>query len=236
MKADSIQHNGYTIEIHYMGDAQNPWTDWDGHPPIKIDAGRFDKRTYGEMDITSMISRGQIIYHQKALARIFGCDLEDAEDTDEKVDNLQDLIRSAPIEELADVCELFKIPYVHEVQSYSQSEWASILIVATDEWIKEVGIAKKHIQESLESSARLWEDYCSGDVFGYNVLDSEGNDIDSCGGFYGTDHDESGLMGYAISAIEWDIKSKKKKRFARLKELIQNNVPHYLRPQLLPQL
>ena len=45
--------------------------------------------------------------------------------------------------------------------------------------------------------------------FRYSVSDQNGDSVDSCGGFYGYDHEKSGLLNDAKQLIEWDIKQKR---------------------------
>lgn len=55
----------------------------------------------------------------------------------------------------------------------------------------------------LESELKTYDTYLRGDVYGYRILDKEGNDIDSCWGFYGYDHEKSGLMDEAKGYIDY---------------------------------
>lgn len=41
--------------------------------------------------------------------------------------------------------------------------------------------------EALESEVKLYDAFLTGSVFGYVVEDAEGNHLDSCWGYYGTD-------------------------------------------------
>lgn len=50
---------------------------------------------------------------------------------------------------------------------------------------------KKGAEEKLkaaESLVKTWNEYLSGDVYGYVIEDAEGNHLDSCWGFYGYDY------------------------------------------------
>lgn len=53
-------------------------------------------------------------------------------------------------------------------------------------------LTKKHeekIIDQLKKEVEVYSEWASGEVYGYTVYDKEGNIIDSCGGFYGSDHD-----------------------------------------------
>lgn len=46
----------------------------------------------------------------------------------------------------------------------------------------------------LESEVEVYDQYLRGDVYGYRLEDADGNEIDACWGFYGYDHEKSGLL------------------------------------------
>ena len=229
-------YRGYEIQISYDTDAQNPFTEWDGQPAMRVQAGRYAHRTEYNGSVADIIdesiSEGQLIRNQKALMEILGLSPDDfkGEKKQYKIETLSNDILYADIEQLTSICKLFKIPHVSETQSYDQSTWAEVLIVSSKEWIQETGIRKKHIQRSLQASADLYQQYASGEVFGYNCEEAEA----SCWGYYGDEHEKSGLMEEARSEIDYTITSKRKARFEALKTLIRNRVPHYLRYNLTP--
>ena len=64
-----------------------------------------------------------------------------------------------------------------------------------------------------------WNDYLSGNVYGYDV-----EDIDGCWGYYG-DPEKSGMIEEAKSSIDWHIKSKFKKHNDYLKAVIRQKLP-----------
>ena len=62
-----------------------------------------------------------------------------------------------------------------------------------------------------------WNQYLSGDIY------YEANE--SCGGFYGHDFENNGLLEYARNAIDCYIDSQMKDRLEKLKAYIKNHVP-----------
>ena len=75
--------------------------------------------------------------------------------------------------------------------------------------------AKKIAQGLIET----WNDYLSGNVYGYMVKEAEA----SCWGFYG-DYETSGILDEAKSEIDDYVKAKKDKHFKTRKAQIRNNV------------
>lgn len=61
---------------------------------------------------------------------------------------------------------------------------------------------RAQIQQYLINEVETYNDYLTGSVYGYEVITPDGESLDSCWGFYGYDHDKSGLMEYVTSAIE----------------------------------
>lgn len=61
------------------------------------------------------------------------------------------------------------------------------------------------VYEILESEVEIYDQYLTGDVYGYEVIDLSGDSIDSCWGFFGYDHEKSGLLESARSSIDYNI-------------------------------
>jgi hypothetical protein len=120
--------------------------------------------------------------------------------------------------------------YRHGQHSSWDGGWVGFIFVEKDkvkkEWnVKRVSAKlKKKIEEILSSEVNTYDDYIQGNVYHYSVEDKHGNDIDSCGGFYGYDHEKSGLLSEAKSTIDWYIKKEINKKQTRLKTLIKNKV------------
>jgi hypothetical protein len=66
------------------------------------------------------------------------------------------------------------------------------------------------LEEYLRSDLEVYDQYLRGDVYRYEIISPDGEDEDSCGGYYGSDHEKSGLMEQAKNAIDCSIKHKLK--------------------------
>jgi hypothetical protein len=53
---------------------------------------------------------------------------------------------------------------------------------------------KERIEKILEGEVETYTQYVEGDVYGFQIVDEEDNHIDSCYGFYGSNHKESGML------------------------------------------
>jgi len=61
----------------------------------------------------------------------------------------------------------------------------------------------------LDGEVEVFGQYLNGEVYGYTVVDSDGEELDSCWGYYG-DVETSGLMDEAKSIIDHRIDERKK--------------------------
>lgn len=93
------------------------------------------------------------------------------------------------------------------------------------------GVKEKAIA-CLEAELKVYDDYVCGDVYGYRIIDSEGEEVDSCWGYYGYDHEKSGLLEDARGSINAEIKYKLKNHLEKLKKQILSKVPLQYRVQL----
>lgn len=211
----------------------NPWKDWDCEPPLLFESGRNSFTDFSDGSIVRFIedkaTRGLVLRHQKALSEIMGVDVEGME-TDDKVWELQDCIGRCNVEELAKLCDLFKIPNLqYTSRGYSQGDWADVLIVLTDEFFERTGANKKHSESILEETQKLFDNWCWGDVYGFTIekaveyvrikkedFESGVNDfeeeleweqVDSCSGFFGDDFMENGMADYVPEELHEQLKN-----------------------------
>lgn len=55
---------------------------------------------------------------------------------------------------------------------------------------------KQKLQAILEGEVETYTQYVEGDVYGFQIVDEEDDVVDSCYGFYGSNHKESGMLDY----------------------------------------
>ena len=98
------------------------------------------------------------------------------------------------------------------VTGYTQSSWADLFIWLPDEWYEKIGAEKKDAETALKATANLYKWWAFGDVYGYTIEDEDGEQIDSCWGFYGPDMDKNGLLDAVNNALEcWENDNEKKR-------------------------
>lgn len=103
----------------------------------------------------------------------------------------------------------------HFTQSngYSQGDSTLLLAIGLPSWVEKVGVSFDSVPSQLESACELHGQWQWGDVYGVaEILDSNGDEIPhgSCWGFYGSNHEKSGLMDHARNAIECHERTQEK--------------------------
>lgn len=247
--AETQTIKGYEVETINDTYAQNPYDDMDGLVPLLAYSGRH-YQTYGE-DIREFIE-SKIEVDKSNAKKILDYLIEtDSHDEQSRLDyirsiydgyNLCDSIQTQldyiielkDFDHLQSMCELFDIDYLDtSSQGYEhQNQYADLFIVLTDEWYKFTGCDKNASKETkqqwLEDAKKLWSNWAWGNVYGYNIT-LNGEDIDNVWGFYGEDHQESGLAEYVTNAIDHDIEQRRKKKLEQTKTFIKNRVPLFNR-------
>ena len=94
------------------------------------------------------------------------------------------------------------------------------------------GYTDEQVMEFLTGQVETYNQYIMGEVYGFQIPGIE----DSCSGFYGSNHEDSGLLDHARNGIDSHISYENKRRFLRLKDLIRNNVPLFERSLILNNL
>jgi len=98
---------------------------------------------------------------------------------------------------------------------YSQGYSTLVLVIATPEWRKLTGVEEEgNIKTNLRGAFDLYSAWAWGDVYGIEKItappaeeDGEGEELEegSVWGYYGSDHEKSGLLESARSSIDWHI-------------------------------
>lgn len=237
-------YRNFTIKIHTDDSPENPFEEWDGNLPLMYHNDSWNNKDYSqgaiERTIQESVSDGQIILHQKIYAPILDLEIDDMIDYDreEKIDmfreTITDLINQAKYDNIEAFCNEIGLPCLSTSRTgYYQGDYANIFICWTPEYTEVNGNKKEDIKpEWMEDAADLWAAWAYDDVYGYSIEDLD----DSCFGFYGTDHDKSGLMEYAKNAIDCHIENSKKTIFNKVKELIKAKVPIFYRKRIIENL
>lgn len=102
-----------------------------------------------------------------------------------------------------------EVKYFIGVGSGFDSGVVGFAIVSKDEVRKIYNtkqVSKDKVKKDFEQSLELYTDYANGYVFGFTLMDMNQNEIDSCLGFYGFDHNTNGLMETVNESLEHETK------------------------------
>jgi len=244
----TIDYQGYTIEILLDHYPENPFSDWDCEPPIIVlNEGSFDE--YGLDATVPELSRDEIEANLSDIKMTFGYDRLISAltyhcrhyrgtyyDVAEMVNSAlseyaEQLHNSDKLDLIATVYQWKGIPVVcKSIHGYSQGDYAVVLAVALPEWTNRVGAPHDTLTYQLEGAIRLYANWAYGNVYGFQILDKGSNEIEDGRwfGFYG-DPETSGLLEEARAFIENAITINENAKIARLKIMIKNRVPLSIR-------
>jgi hypothetical protein len=102
---------------------------------------------------------------------------------------------------------------------YCQGDSSLVFVTLTPAWREKVGnITTEHDAGNLQGAFDLYSAWAWGDVYGVAsihrpaTLDDDGDEVEgeeiddgSCWGFYGSNHDKSGLMEHCKSMVAYDL-------------------------------
>jgi hypothetical protein len=78
----------------------------------------------------------------------------------------------------------------------------------------------KKVEVCLESEVKTYDQYLSGDVYHFLIEDKDGEQVDSCGGYYGYKE----CLTEAQLQVDWYVKKEIKSHEEKLKAQIKNKV------------
>lgn len=230
MNTETIEINDYKVVIAMDTCPINPFEDWDCLPPLLT--YHEDITTYGNVpdmeDLVKMIpdeyfARGKRVANIK---RELNCTIREFQEymrlTGDgvrgtfayflehmqcpKPDYRSWRTATAYFECLEWLCGLAGVPcYYTESHGYSQRDSALVMAFATPEWVKKVGTTGD-LEKQCKDACELYGHWAWGDVYGIaDIIDPDGHSIEdaSVWGFYGPDHEKSGLLENAKESIEY---------------------------------
>jgi len=230
--SESENYKGYSIEIENDSYPMNPRTDWDNGTIMVCQHGRYslgDEKHGVDLDgCNSWADVKKAIVKQKKPIVILPLYLYDHSGITMNTTGFSCGWDSGQVGFI----------FINEAKAKEigwTKAYAKTLAKGDDEKYK--GKTREEILTNfMISDVETYDNYISGQVYQFTVKDKDGEEVEdgSCGGFYGYDHDKSGLLDHAQNAIDCEIKWNVKKRVEKLKDLIKAKVPVIYR--VLPSL
>lgn len=91
---------------------------------------------------------------------------------------------------------------------------------------------KEKAEKILVGEVEVYDDYISGEVYGFMAEDKDGDNIDSCWGFFGDDGVKEAIR-QGKDAIYSHIEDVNKKKSKKLRSMIEHKVPLDVRVKVL---
>jgi len=209
-----IEIGGLVVTIGHDADSENPWDCWDCMTPLVWTSGnrkgRFEVADSGDGILTPLddVSPAWTSRHWRALCKVFDIDSNEF-DSDSREwsrdygDSLGqsrlDLLRKhlsrlefesvASIDYFDVIASIWNLrgasTLVFQRNGYSQGDSIWGILAVTPEHVKRCGSNVDTLTRGLKSDADLLAQWAFGDVYWFDISDTAGNSLDSCGGFYG---------------------------------------------------
>lgn len=228
---EQIEVSGVSVSIWQDQDAENPYEWGDAMAPaIWTGLGRgYNMQEYGDADLHGFfyhVAPTWVSDHWRKIAAIldlpesevetecretladYGGDMSNVlqEYFAERLTEMRSDSWSYAIDYLEALAALYRLANMaadtFQRNGYSQGDSVFGLIVHTLEWRERVGFNGDAARD-MESGANTFGAWCWGDIYGFTVgNDEEGEDMESCGGFYGFDVEHmAGEIAHMVNAI-----------------------------------
>ncbi len=228
--------HGYTAVIAQDDCPSNPFDTFDCEPPIAVFYDR-DMRSPGgkapEIDLADLFhmipaARFRTAKGREKIADAAGIDLSDVEapepgnrNSDTWKDAMAEALPESPhgwrsaidyFDCMEAVAGLLGIPcYNGQSNGYSQGDSARVFVAATPEWREKVGVTLENAAEQCRGTFDLYSAWAWGDCYGVSeILRPDGSEVPdgSVWGFYGSDHEKSGILEHCRDCVVRDRKDR----------------------------
>ena len=203
---EEIQYNSYTIYINYDEHAENPRTSFDNCGVMCCWHSRYN---LGDMESNGLKGREHRSYPISKnynepidlLYELAGIDREEYQEQQyEEVGEYNDMSRADLFKVIEEKGTIIKglFLYDHSVITistgrfscpwdYGQVGW----IYITKDKIEKEGWTPEQADNYLDGEVEVYDNYLTGEVYGFKIEDTDGEEIESCYGYYGDDGKES---------------------------------------------
>jgi hypothetical protein len=201
-----VDYKGFKIEVHHDECPSDPIADWDGNVKYALFHNRYS--------------------------------LQNDTDLNTKDYGSWDEFKQALVKKYRALAILPVYMYDHSGQTIATTpfscRWDSGQLgfaFINKECLKEWGYksrigfekgAKQTLEDTIVQNVKLYDSYIRGEVYGYKIINRQGDEENSCWGFYG-DYDE--MVKECKSEVDAIIRYDRKQRLAKLKTFILNKVP-----------
>lgn len=165
---ETYNHNGLTVKIYYDDISENP-RDWDNLGTMALTHKRYDLGDTqnlldfddftGWHEVENFLDEQQAVYLPVYMYDHSGL--------------------AFSVHDFNDRWDSGQVGYIYALPETIRREYN----------VKRISKQlRQQVERTLLSEVETYNQYHSGDVYGYEVLDSDGDVLDSCWGFYGIEH------------------------------------------------
>ena len=205
MSYSTEEYKGYTIKIEYDEDTQNPRTEWDSAGTMVCWHSRYN---LGDMESNGLKGREHRSYPISKnysepidlLYELAGIDREEYQEQQyEEVGEYNDMSRADLFKVIEEKGTIIKGLFLYDHSGITISTgrfscpWDSGQvgwIYITKDKIEKEGWTPEQADKYLEGEVEVYDNYLTGEVYGFRIEDADGEEIESCWGYYGNDGKE----------------------------------------------
>jgi len=192
MEATKIEYKKHTIQISYDEFSMHPRTDFDNLGSMVMFHNRYNlinEGFYNKNDFNSWEELEKYIIRVEDIAVILPVYM---------YDHTGVVLNTTGFSCQWDSGQVGFI-FISKAKARTEYSWKQI-----------TKTRRERLEKYLIEEVEVYSQYLNGDVYGYTVLNEEGEEIEADGGsYYGYDHEKSGLMENAKDAIDYEIERAK---------------------------
>ena len=199
MIIETVEYRNHKINIFQDECASNPCEEFDGLGVMWCEHSHYN---LGHADAENTLSN-YCYQYDTAYARKHNQGDTCLQDVIQSLEKLKAVILSLYLYDHSGItmrCEPFGCDW--------DSGQVGIIVVTAHNMRASFNVKKvtKKIREKakkcLVGQVELYDNYLTGNVYGFDIID-DGESVDSCVGFYGSDYEKSGLIEHARSEIDY---------------------------------
>ena len=187
--------DGWKVDLYWDDDRQNPRTEWDHAATMVCSHSRHDLGDE-QVDLDTWINEMIGCFFPDEWDRHYDLENSDRESDRAKADILYNKLKDRLYEHM-EIMPLYLYDHSGITMSTGRFScpWDSgqvgIIYMTREQILKQFGgklLTKKKREQArdlMQAEVEEYDQYLTGDVYGYVVTDPLGNDVDSCWGFYG---------------------------------------------------
>lgn len=214
MNYDTEEYKGYKIIIDYDPDPMNPRTEWDNAATMVCFHSRHN---LGDMELTNKRYRPISENYNDPIDLLYELAEIDRDDLEEDMHSSDLIVEILNKGHLISALFLYDHSGITISMSPFSCRWDSgqvgWIYMKKETIVKEWGEgedAYEKAKKCMEGEVQTYDDYITGQVYGFRIEGPDEEELDSCSGYYG-DHGKESMIEECKKTIDHYIKKQEKK-------------------------